>query len=265
MPLEFEEETRLLRQCFFEVQNEVGTGRQEEEYHQACVLWFEEHEVTVVSRLPHRLMLRAEEAHCLFPDFVAWNAITIELKAVPRRLNRTELVQLFDYLKYRGDRVGLLVNMGLDRVEVERIVYEPPKTELVEKWDYWTDQIDGEDRASGLAIRDALRAVYAEHTTAYGEETLTKLVNCALRQQGVSVVVNPTADAFYRHVELHSSPLTCLVVNQRIVLTLSALFDSNDFNISRGKSYLKALGLTWGIAADFGKTRAEIVGIRRTK
>ena len=106
MSLLFEEETHLLRRCFFEVQNEVGRGRHEQAYHQACVLWFQEHRVPVVSKMPHRLILRGDEAHILFPDFVGWNAITVEVKSEPRHLNQTEFVQLFDYLKFRRDRLG---------------------------------------------------------------------------------------------------------------------------------------------------------------
>src|SRR5580692_1800649 len=143
MSLVFEEKTHMLRRCFFEVQNEVGKGRQEEAYHQACVLWFREHGLPVASKLPHRLLLRGEEAHSLFPDFVGFDAISVELKAVPRNLSRSELVQLFDYMKCRRDRLGLLVNMGLDRVQIERVVYDPPETEWGENWDSWNDRIDG--------------------------------------------------------------------------------------------------------------------------
>jgi hypothetical protein len=71
MPLLLEKETHLLRRCFFEVQDEVGLGRHEEAYHRACWLWFEENRVPVVSKVPHRLLLRGDEAHVLFPDFVA--------------------------------------------------------------------------------------------------------------------------------------------------------------------------------------------------
>jgi GxxExxY protein len=263
MVLELERETFLLRRCFFEVQNEVGIGRQEEAYHQACVLWLRREGLPVVSKPPHRLMLRGEEAHRMFPDFVGWNAISVELKAVTRHLGRSDFVQLFDYLKCRRDRVGLLVNMGLDRVEIECVIYDLPQTEWVENWEAWTDRIDGDDRAVGSAIRAALQNVYEEHTTGYGTEVVERLVHSSLRQRGLSIVANPVAKAFFGGHEVHESPLTCYVVNERIVLTLSALFDTNDFNIHRGESYLKALGLTWGIAADFGKTRAEITGIRR--
>ena len=80
-------------------------------------------------------------AHTLYPDFVTWDAITVELKALTRRLHDEERVQIFDYLKCRGDRLGLLVNMGLHRVHVERFVYDPPAHAIVENWDYWTGRL----------------------------------------------------------------------------------------------------------------------------
>jgi hypothetical protein len=61
---------------------------------------------------------------------------------------------------------------------------------------------------------------------------------------------------------VHESPLECLIVNDRVALAVSALCDTNEFNMNRGRSFLRALGLRWGIAADFGKKRAEIIGIR---
>jgi len=53
-----------------------------------------------------------------------------------------------------------------------------------------------------------------------------------------------------------------MVIDQRILLTHTALFEGNAFNINRGMSYLKALGLQWGIAIEFGRYRAEVVGFR---
>lgn len=262
MTLLFEQETHLLRRCFFDVQNEVGLGRHEEAYHQACVLWFAQHQVPVVSKMPQRLFVRGDEAHIVIPDFIAWDAICIELKSAPSRLGQIELMQLFNYLKCRDNRVGMLVNMGLDRVDIERVVYDPPETEFVENWNSWTDSIEGADRDTGLAIREALRAIFTEHTTGYGEGVVKKLVHFALRQQGLRVTANPIAKAFFQCVEVHESALDCLVVNDRIVLTLSALVDTNDFNLDCGRSYLKTLGLNWGIAVDFGKRQAQITGFR---
>ena len=263
MRLVLADKTKVLRRCFFDVQNHVGVGRDEEDYHQAVKLWLKENQVPFTSKQPHSLLLYGQVAHKLFPDIVAWNEITVELKSIRRNPARTEFVQLFDYLKCRGDRLGLLVNMGLDRVHVERIVYDPPPTHLEEDWRYWSGRIEDPAREVGIRVREALRAVYSEHSTGYGDEVLRKLTLFALGYQNLSVVESPVASSYYGDIELRDSALDCLVVEDVILLTYTALFDNNDFNMNRGRSYLKALDLHWGIAANFGKLQAQLTGLRR--
>ncbi len=188
MPLVYEDRTRLLKKMFYEVQNEVGLGRQELAYHRACSLWLRNAGVPFASKPPHRLMLGDHESYVLYPDFVLWNEITVELKALPRMMNFGDMVQLYDYLKCRGDRVGFLVNMGLDRVVDQRIVFDPPVTELVEDWTYWTGTIDGHSREVGAAVRDGLRFLYREHTTGYGHEVVERLIPTAINRQGLRVI-----------------------------------------------------------------------------
>ncbi len=256
--------THILRNCFYEVQNEVGLGRQEQAYHAGCRLWFEEHHLPVASKSPHRLMLDNETAYTLFPDFVGWDALAIEIKAVPRKLAVSEWVQVRDYMKCRNEALGLLVNFGLDRVHVERVIHTPQPTALVENWDYWQGHITGDERVLGIAVRDALRSIYAAHSTGYGSEVVQKLLLFALERRGLRVSINPVTKAFFQQIVVDESPLECFVIENRLVLVYTALFDSNEFNISRGLSFLKSLGLNWGVAANFGRTEAEFTGLRRS-
>ena len=205
------------------------------------------------SKSPHSLLLDGQEAYVLCPDFVVWDQITVELKAVLRNLGQPEFVQLFDYLKRRQDRLGLLVNFGLDRVQVERMAYDPQAANLVEDWQYWTGSIQDDDRAVGLAVRDALHAIFKAHGTGYGDEVLTRLMLCALRNARLGLSVSPTSKAHYRGVEVDESALDCIVVEGRILLSTTALFDTNQFSVSRGLSYMKTLAcngaLPWILAS----------------
>ena len=187
MGLIYQDKTEILRRCFFDVQNEVGLGRQEEAYHAACKLWLSEHQVPFASKLPHLLLFQGQMAHTLHPDLVAWDSITIELKSVSRALRKTEFVQLFDYLKLRNDRLGLLVNLGLGRAQVERVVYERQATTLTEDWSYWSGKISGRAREIGIVVRDTLRAIYHEHQTGYGEEVVEKLIQCCPANQSIEL------------------------------------------------------------------------------
>ena len=82
MGLILAEKTEVLRCGFFDVQNRVGLGRDEEDYHQAMKVWLSDNDIPFRSKYPHPLMLYGQVAHTLIPDVVAWDEITIELKAV---------------------------------------------------------------------------------------------------------------------------------------------------------------------------------------
>jgi GxxExxY protein len=258
----YEKETYRLRSGLFEVHNEVGVGRSEEAYHQALKLWLQGEDIPFTSKAPHPLLWQGATAIELKPDFVAWDKIVLELKAIPRQFHDEERVQIYDYLKRRNDRLGLMVNMGLDRVHVERIIWDSPPIRVEEKWDYWRDSIQGEPREVGLAVRDLLKEIYAEHGTGYGKEVTTRLIHFALEHSGLSYVVSPICPATYHAREVHRAEADCWIIEDKLLLVFSALFDTNDFNVRRGLSYMKSLNLRWGIAANFGKRVFHITGLR---
>jgi GxxExxY protein len=216
----YEKETSLLRKGLFEVQNQIGLGRHEEIYHQAFDLRLNQESIPHTSKEPHPLLFDGETAHTLYPDFVIWNKITIELKAVPRRLHAPEYVQIFNYLKRRNDKLGLLVNMGLDRVQIDRIVYDPPAYELSEDWTQWNDRISEADRDTGLRIRTILQKLYETHQTGYGTEVLEKLIQFGLQKQGLHSISSPTGPALFQDRILGAPPLTAWLSKTGFYLSL---------------------------------------------
>jgi len=257
----YEDQTALLRKGLFDVQNEVGLGRREEVYHKAMALWLKREKIPYTSKEPHPLLFDSEIAHTLYPDFVVWDKITIELKAVPRRLQDSERVQIFNYLKRRNDKLGLLVNMGLDRVHIERIVYETPSGEWMEDWQHWNGIISGDDRVLGLKVRDFIHTILKTHQTGYGTEVIEKLILFGLQKQGLRFTSSPKGISTFQGNLLGETPFDCILVEKRLLIVFTALFDSNQFNASRGLSFMKSLDIPWGIAVNFGKHYAQISGL----
>lgn len=254
----FEDKTALLRGGLFKVQNEVGLGRSEDIYHQSFCHWLRSHNVPHASKPPHPILFENDQAHVVFPDLVTWDCITIELKSLPRRLLDEDRVQIHNYLKRRKDRLGLLVNMGLDRVYVERVVYDAPSYEMTEHWEAWHDSITGNARDTGNVLRTTIESLFRQHQTGYGSELTEKLLLFALRKNSLSIVLNPLGASYYLGTQLGTSPLDCIVVNKEILIVFTALFDDNSFNIRRGRSFMKCLGLKWGVAINFGKKALEV-------
>ncbi len=254
----YEKETALLRGGLFEVQNEIGLGHHEEFYHKAMIIWLEQQNIPYTNKAPHPLLFDAEIAHTLHPDLVVWDKITIELKSVPRYLREPEQVQIFNYLKRRNDKLGLLVNMGLDRVHIERIIYDPSTGKRTEDWGYWNDHISGPVRDTGLRVREVLNKLYESHGTGYGTEVLGKLILFGLQKQGLRFVSSPKGTSRFHNQVMGETPFDCILVENQLLLVFTALFDNNRFNISRGLSFMKCLNISWGIAANFGKKEVQI-------
>ncbi len=252
------EKTAIIRGGLFAVQNEVGLGRNEEIYHQAFCRWLDHSKIPYISKKAHHLMLGDEIAFTLYPDVVVWDCISIELKALSRHLQDDDRVQLFNYLKRRGDQLGLLVNMGLDRVHVERFVYETPDYSFVENWDTWDGCTSEQHNVVGQSLRQAMLSIFEKHQTGYGRYVVDNLMACALRRSKLSVLHNPSGQSMYRGGDLGSSPLDCMIVENELVVTYTALFDTNDFNIHRGLSFMKSLKIPFGLAINFGKRSLAI-------
>jgi len=262
----FADKTEQLIRGFFAVQNDVGLGRDEEAYQRAFEIWSGEERLPIASKPPVRLLIRDRVAYTLYPDFVGWDEIVVELKALPRAIGPSEELQLFDYLRARRSRLGLIVNMGLDRVHVERRIFDPVESTLTEDFSYWTNHIDGPDRDIGIAIRNSLHLVYAEHRTGYSLPVTERLLLTALSMCQLDVIVRPIAPAvFHKHV-IHESALECFVIAGKFVLTLTAHFESNEFAKSLGLSHMKTLNCPWGLAVNFGIKELQVTALRnRTK
>ena len=227
----YEDKTSLIRRGLFDVQNEVGLGRKEEVYHHAFHSWLMEQDIPYFSKKPHPLMVHGEVAHVLCPDFVVWDCISIELK------------------------------MGLDRVHVERIVYDRPLYEMIENWEAWRNATSESAKKIGQTVQQILKNIYQEHQTGYGSEVTERLITFALGKEGLSFTTNPPGPSIYHGQALGESPLACLIVEKELVVVFTALFDDNTFNIQRCRSFMTALGLNWGIAINFGKRKLEINGL----
>ncbi len=96
----------------FEVYNEKGSGFVEPVY-QECV----EIELTIrkIEYVTQKSLILKYKNHVLkhsyIPDFICFDKIILELKAV-RELNDEHRAQVLNYLKATGFKLGLLVNFG---------------------------------------------------------------------------------------------------------------------------------------------------------
>lgn len=121
--LKFAEESYRIRGAVFEVYREMGCGFLEAVY-QECLA--KELALQGIPFIAQRELLLEYKGETLVqtykPDFICYDRIIIELKAV-KELANEHRAQVHNYLKATGLELGLLVNFGhYPKAEIERIV-----------------------------------------------------------------------------------------------------------------------------------------------
>ncbi len=121
----FQEESYKIVGACFEVYLHKGCGFLESVYQECLAIEFGLQSLPFVAKRPLALSYKGRELQSKFePDFVCFNQIVVELKAV-KELADEHRAQLQNYLKVTGMKLGLLVNFGhYPKAQIERIVAE---------------------------------------------------------------------------------------------------------------------------------------------
>jgi GxxExxY protein len=116
-----EESFKILGACF-EVNREKGCGFLEAVYQECLEIELRLQGIPFVAKKPLSLEYKHRPLRSTYePDFVCYDKIVLELKAVTD-LTDEHRAQVLNYLKATGLRLGLLVNFGhYPKAEVERI------------------------------------------------------------------------------------------------------------------------------------------------
>ena len=105
-----------------DIHNELGKGQDEIIYKDAFVVELSRANIPFSRERNYEVTYKgAILPHFYYADFVVWDKILFEAKAV-EKLNTAHVKQVLNYLAVSKLRVGLLVNFGSDSLEWKRIV-----------------------------------------------------------------------------------------------------------------------------------------------
>jgi len=116
-----EEVFKLVGLCM-EVHREFGKGQDEVLYKDAFVVELQRAQIPFTRELKYEVNYKGVILpHHYYADFVIWNKIMFEGKAV-ERLTEAHVKQVLNYLAISKLELGLLVNFGSDSLEWKRVV-----------------------------------------------------------------------------------------------------------------------------------------------
>jgi GxxExxY protein len=119
----YADEAFHIQGAVFEVNRVMGRGFLEAVYQECLALEFAARRIPFRAMPPVALTYKSTPLkQTYFPDFVCFDAIIVELKAV-REVAPEHRAQVLNYLRATGLPVGLLVNFGdASRATVQRLV-----------------------------------------------------------------------------------------------------------------------------------------------
>ena len=119
--MEFNDGTKEIIGCFYEVFNSLGCGFLEAVYEEALVIEFRRRGIDFGRQIKINVLYKGERCKDYVADFVVGD-IVVEVKA-KRCLDEADEAQLLNYLKATGKKIGLLVNFGGESLDFKRRVY----------------------------------------------------------------------------------------------------------------------------------------------
>jgi GxxExxY protein len=111
----FKDEVFQIVGAAMDVYNHLGNGFLEAVYQEALPIEFEARGVPFKAQLPQQIHYKDRILRQTYiPDFIAYDQIIVELKAI-KALGPNEEAQMLNYLKATGFRLGILLNFGAAR------------------------------------------------------------------------------------------------------------------------------------------------------
>ncbi len=116
-----DETHRFIGMCM-EIHRELGKGHDEVIYKDALVVELSRAAIPFNREKKYEITYKGVLLpHHYFADFVVWDKIIFEAKAV-EKLAESHIKQVLNYLAASKLRVGLLVNFGADSLEWKRVI-----------------------------------------------------------------------------------------------------------------------------------------------
>ena len=262
MALINQELTGVIKGCFYDVQNEVGLGLEEEAYQQGLIRAFTAKGLRYRSKEPVPVLYRGRSVVVFEPDFLVEDSVVIEIKALREGFAQEHYVQLFSYFKATQRRIGFLVNFGMEWVVDERFIFDEKPFQMEEQWDDVTGRIDGDEREHMRLARQSLIEVGQEFGFGFGDATYRKLLAAVAEHHSQSVQFDPRMEPQFHQERIGLFKSDCQLVAGDIVVLVMALKEGLErLDLCRTRSYLTNLGLHFGVVANFAKDRLQLHGV----
>lgn len=262
MILIYEDLTYKIRKSIFYVHNHIGFGFDEDSYHQGLKDHFSRIGLPYISKHRETLIHRDKKVITFEYDFLVFDLIILELKAVHTRFLPDHFRQIIEYLKFWNKNLGLLINFGFEKAKIERVPFTEKYKKINEQYKYIKNRLSAVETAEITNIRNVILEIYQIHGLGYGENIYYGLINAELEYREISCKIEHDISIFLDGVYLKNFKMPFMLVNKKYIIGIKSLHDDiSSYDIARITSYLRKLKLHVGLFLNFGKQQLQIRGV----
>jgi len=264
MKLLYKDLTYKLRGCFFDVQNALGTGYDEETYHLALVHHLKKRQIPFETKATRYIEHRGIKVHKFEIDLIIDKSIILELKSIPTSFTPHNYLQIISYLKCCKKDLGLLINFGQSKVKIERVLFSEKQLKIEEDYSEIKGLLSSERRKQLIHLREAILTIFDSFGLGYNDTIYRALLQEELTFKSIPFVPFIYIPVEYDGQVIREFELKLPVIANDFICGVTALKEDLELDIHKMKTYLKATGIPFGVLAHFGKDELDIIGISPT-
>ena len=261
----FPELSYTVQGACFDVHNRLrGLDLSEAGWERALLIALTERGIQSDSQVKYRLSYRGHSVGQFAVDVVVEGKLLLELKAVEKLLPIHQ-AQVLSYLRVTGLELGILVNFGEVRVASQRLVLQTarkvgganhPQSNLPPNPD---DLLYPELTAR---LRSALFAVHGILGPGFMHMHYRRATQLELHAYGISYQKQDKVTISYRGQPIETRETRLLIIDGKIALACVAVSSITPSMLLRMGQFLKLLGFSLGLIANFHSPELEIRTVR---
>ena len=234
----------------------------EEGWERALMMALQDRGIEAKHQVEYALFYKGQRVGRFFIDIVVDEKIALELKRKDK-LQPIDQGQLLSYLRISDLKLGILANVGAERLEFKRV-----PNFLVER-EYMNESGRTPQPSENLLypelseqIRAALYEVFTELETGFMHMHYRRAVQVELRQRGVPFDLKKKFEIRYHDQVIETRNTRLLIIDDKVLLIVLAVQRITPKLRDRMERYLQMLGLQLGMLANFHSPGVEIVTAR---
>jgi GxxExxY protein len=254
--------TYAIRGVLFDVGNHLWPGLPEETFQKAVSIGLAKRKIPHSLEEQFHVYYRGVEVGRYYCDVFVDRKVILELKVVSE-LTGLNRAQLISYLRVVGADVGLLVNFGGPRVEIERYAYFYAQRRPDFAW-----QVRPPDDPTLLYpdlvghLYECLHRVHYELGPGFFHHVYRRATQVELNEERVSFEFVREIPVFYEGEHLNAWRCRLLIVEDKVIVAAFAVREMSPAFDVRMRRYLGYFGKKLGLLANFHGQRLDVRPVR---